>query len=247
MQGYNNIRNATQDADRLQVQDVWATIQGEGPYIGMHAIFIRFTGCNLKCHFCDTKWNDEYDKFMTAQDLTELVCDIRASLAYPVQLVVVTGGEPLRQNLDTLARNLLANNFMIQVETAGTYWQDWLVLHGVTIVVSPKTKSVHPLINEHAIHWKYVIQAGEVDNGDGLPSFGTQRDLSDRANNPEDRKGGSPMRPPRRTQNKAIVWLSPCDTGDYALNQANRRLVGKLALIHGYRPTLQAHKLWDLP
>lgn len=243
MRGYNNIRNATKDPDRLQVQDVWLTVQGEGPYIGMHAIFIRLTGCNLKCHFCDTKWNDEDDRHMTAQDLLERVCDIAASVHYPVQLVVITGGEPLRQNLDKLARDLLANNFMIQVETAGTYWQDWLDCNGVTIVVSPKTQSVHPLIRENTHHWKYVIQAGEVDDGDGLPSVGTQRDLLDGRNSPQDRKGGPPMRPPAR----ATVWLSPCDTGDYALNQANRHLVGKLALIHGYRPTLQAHKLWDLP
>lgn len=47
----------------LQVQDVFYTIQGEGPFAGRTAVFIRLTGCNLRCWFCDTVWGDDSDVY----------------------------------------------------------------------------------------------------------------------------------------------------------------------------------------
>jgi organic radical activating enzyme len=212
----------------------------------MPAVFIRFSGCNLRCHFCDTEWNDETDKSYTVEDLMCVLDDkLRPHKQMDVHqpLVVLTGGEPARQNLGDLVRELIALGVTVQIETAGTYWWDWMKL--CTIVVSPKTRHVHPKVHEHAKHWKYIIRHCEVDKIDGLPSMPTQvtGPMSTANLVYHMAKYGAPARPDFLKSSDATIWLSPCDEGDEEINKLNRNAVRDICLLYGYRAQLQIHKI----
>jgi organic radical activating enzyme len=122
MFGKNPIRDIERDPDRLAVESMFYTLQGEGPFSGMPALFIRLAGCNLACHFCDTQFETQADNVLPWEE------HARKVLEFPIdqrRLVVVTGGEPMRQNWVKLAALLLETGTqIIQVETAGTVWQD---------------------------------------------------------------------------------------------------------------------------
>lgn len=263
MHGKNEVRPVEiGDGTHLQIREVWYTIQGEGPFVGCPAIFIRLTGCNLRCHFCDTVWDDDKDPYMHHKDIVQKVLNLR-ELHAGCSLVVLTGGEPMRQNLSKLLSELDRSDFDVQIETAGTYWQPCVSEDRyVTLVCSPKTAHVHPKIMEWCKNWKYVIRKGEVDGTDGLPAYPTQViDPLVILNTPVDSleafkaemdklapyqtKYGAPARPPERRD--VTVWLSPCDEGDPAKTQENIQLVGALCLEFGYRAQIQLHKAMNLP
>lgn len=201
----------------LQVNETFYSIQGEGPYAGMPAFFIRLAGCNLACSWCDTEF--ERRTPYTTQQL------VKQALASRAKLVVVTGGEPMRQTIGPLCRDLLARGFRVQLETAGTLWQD--IPEQVEIVCSPKTPKVHPMIVNRCNHWKYVIQAGHVA-ADGLPDYCPT---------------GAPGIPYRGAGH---IYIQPCDEQDEEKNKANRREVLRQALKHGYRAGLQLHKIFEV-
>lgn len=122
------------------------TFQGEGPSCGHPALFIRLSRCNLTCGRCDTKYTWDWSRFDPRQESTKLsVADLLAwAASCPVELVVITGGEPLIQqrNLVALVRGLLAAGKRIEVETNGTIAPDpALLLEGVRFNVSPKIAS----------------------------------------------------------------------------------------------------------
>lgn len=230
MLGHNRVRKAEPgDGTWLQVAEIFHSIQGEGPYAGWPAVFIRLTGCNLRCWWCDTEWDDDTDPYVAVEDIVEQA----GRLAQPTtKLAVVTGGEPLRQPLNRLLRALHEHGFRPQIETAGTLWQDCVAEPYVDIVVSPKTPKIHPKVYEAALAFKYVIRAGEVGD-DGLPVRSTQI-RGDKAILARPRPG-------------AQVFLSPCDEFDKKRNRANRRAVAQSALKHGYRAGVQLHKIMELP
>ncbi len=274
MHGQNKLRPAERrDDGKLQVHEVWRTIQGEGPFAGMPAVFIRLTGCNLACTFCDTKWDDERDKYMDVQDILTLVdlCACNEIGHRACKLVVLTGGEPMRQDLSKLVPLLLEDGFQVQIETAGTYWQDWIALYDsdvvdskLTLVCSPKTKHVHPMIQARCDHWKYVIQFDHQSIYDGLPAGGTQfipeetvartiaPDLYEEGSELQRQvtcgiKFGDPARVPRTRLPYVTIWLSPCDDGDPERNQHNMQAVAQAVMKYGYRATLQMHKILGMP
>ena len=72
-----------------RINDIFYSLQGEGRNTGRAAIFIRFAGCNLRCSFCDTQFN-EYREMTDEQILNEIA-------QYPSRFVVLTGGEPTLQ------------------------------------------------------------------------------------------------------------------------------------------------------
>lgn len=208
------------------------TIQGEGPYVGHPAIFIRLHGCHLRCTFCDTDFDALDDPTWTRAGLISrcMNSDFRKS----ARLVVITGGEPMRQNIVPLCRDLKMAGFKIQIETAGTFW-----LPGIEqlaeIVCSPKTPTVHPMIYEYAKAFKYIIDMDQKF-GDGplgfVPITATQ-------------PGARPaqLAPPRPD---ALVYLSPCDRQDPAINELNTKLVSRLAIDHGVIAGVQLHKILGL-
>jgi 7-cyano-7-deazaguanosine (preQ0) biosynthesis protein QueE len=135
-------------ADTLVVSEVFGpTWQGEGPSLGRRAGFVRLGRCNLACTWCDTPYTWRWDDHDPAEELTtRTVDDVVAALdAMDVDLVVVTGGEPLLQqsHLPPLLRRLRE----VEIETAGTLAPNDDVVPLVTrFNVSPKlANSGNPL------------------------------------------------------------------------------------------------------
>ena len=230
MLGRNRVRKRESgDGTRLQVTEIFHSIQGEGPYAGRPAIFIRLTGCNLRCWWCDTEWNDETDSYLSVEEIIQQARDLAQGTT---TLAVITGGEPVRQPLHRLLPALHQCRLHPQIETAGTLWQDCLAEPYVDIVVSPKAPKIDPRVYDHAFALKYVIRAGETGD-DGLPVRSTQI--------PGDNAVLARPRP------GVPVYLSPCDEFDEEHNRANRRAVAESALKHGYRAGVQLHKVLGLP
>lgn len=69
-----------------KINEIFYSLQGEGFYTGTPALFIRFSGCNLKCNFCDTRHED--GKWMSDEDITAQAAQC------PASTVILTGGEP---------------------------------------------------------------------------------------------------------------------------------------------------------
>lgn len=95
-----------------RINEIFYSLQGEGYFTGTPAVFLRFSGCNLKCGFCDTR-HEEFT-LMSPADIVERV------KSYPSRHIVITGGEPSLQ-LDTMLIDMLHDEgFFIQIETNGT-------------------------------------------------------------------------------------------------------------------------------
>lgn len=240
MKGYNPARPA-EESQFLQVHEIFRTIQGEGPFSGHRAVFVRFSGCNLKCWFCDTAWDDENDVYYSPLDIVAKVDEIAAG----ARLVVITGGEPARQNLKPFIEELRRRNYKVQVETSGSIWNEAFEDLNVVLVVSPKTPGLHPKFREHFVWWKYVIKAGMTDPEDGLPLANYQR----LANGNRDDSRAKPLAKPTPFAQgiESFVYITPMDEGDEALNAANRAAVAEISLRHGYIAQLQVHKELELP
>lgn len=240
MFGQNPLRKKDLQPDgRLWVQDVFHTIQGEGPFAGECAVFIRLGGCNLACWFCDT----DFETGDLHADPETLLFRVRDEVAkgHGTNLLVITGGEPLRQNVVPFVRLALSWGYRVQFETAGTLWYDRLAeldsyinCGGVTYVVSPKTGRVDPEIAKRASHYKYVVRAGDADADDGLPVLSSQHKAPRRM---------PPARPPRH----ATVWVQPMDEYDEDKNKANLVHATATVLRFGYRLCVQVHKLAGVP
>lgn len=96
-----------------RVNEIFYSLQGEGYFTGTPAVFLRFSGCNLKCGFCDTR-HEEHTEMNAGEILHKLS-------EYPSRHLIITGGEPSLQ-LDQLLVDMLHDaGFFIQVETNGTH------------------------------------------------------------------------------------------------------------------------------
>lgn len=108
-------------ADTLRVSESFVSLQGEGKLAGVASFFVRTSGCNLRCGWCDTpyaSWAPEGE----TRSIGSLVDDARRS---GVRHVVLTGGEPmLFAGITTLSHALRAEGFHITIETAGTVIRD---------------------------------------------------------------------------------------------------------------------------
>jgi 7-carboxy-7-deazaguanine synthase len=98
----------------MRVTEIFFSIQGEGTRAGRPCAFVRFTGCDLRCRYCDTAY-----AFHGGRDLSR--AEILAEVArHPTKFVLLTGGEPLLQReLPELARDLLERGYEVAVETHG--------------------------------------------------------------------------------------------------------------------------------
>lgn len=141
-------------ADSLFVTSMFFTLQGEGPYAGMPALFIRLAKCNLDCSFCDTFFDDgdwmtyaEIEQkahetivgFWTAKgkEVPAWAINTIEGKKYANIVLVMTGGEPLIQdNISDFMAQQLHNFKEVQVESNGI--PDTVVPPGVTLVCSPK-------------------------------------------------------------------------------------------------------------
>ena len=101
----------------MLVSEIFHSLQGEGSLIGVPSIFIRTSGCNLRCSWCDTpytSWQPEGEQLSLDQILEQVA-------GYPARHAVITGGEPLiAPDIVPLSHGLKARGLHITVETAGT-------------------------------------------------------------------------------------------------------------------------------
>ncbi len=99
----------------LKVNEIFFDIQGESSYAGWPCVFIRLTGCNLRCSYCDTVYAYEEGKEKTIAEILEEI------KRFPCTLIEITGGEPLLQS-DTpmLIETLFEKNYRVLLETNGS-------------------------------------------------------------------------------------------------------------------------------
>ena len=99
----------------MKVCEIFKSIQGESTYAGLPCIFVRLTGCNLRCSYCDTTYAYDEGSEMTTRKIIESVRD------YGLNLVEITGGEPLLQpDVLPLISQLLDSGVKVLVETNGS-------------------------------------------------------------------------------------------------------------------------------
>lgn len=98
----------------MNVNEIFFSIQGESSYAGQPCAFIRLTGCNLRCSYCDTPHAFYEGKEMSVHEIMTKID------AYPTRLVLVTGGEPMLQNqVHELFEDLIKSGYTVLVETGG--------------------------------------------------------------------------------------------------------------------------------
>jgi len=126
---------------KLRIAERFVSIQGEGSLTGTPSTFIRVSGCNLRCTWCDTpyaSWNPEGD----THTIDELVT---WTLAQPPRHVVLTGGEPmLFDAIEPLAKQLAAATLHLTVETAGTIFRPQTAFPIHLLSLSPKLANSTP-------------------------------------------------------------------------------------------------------
>lgn len=236
MFGENPIRKIQHDTPgRLWVQEIFSTIQGEGPLIGFPATFVRLAGCNLRCAWCDTEFESA---FRDKRNKVHINSIQRFVEDFGHRLVVITGGEPMRQNIGPLVNNLAHARFLVQVETSGSCFPPgfpWYLPH-VHIVCSPKTAKVHPMMR-YASAWKYVVNTDNISDEDGMPCLSTQRT-----------KTGE-LRAQRlaRPTNAAPIYLSPMDEKEPRKNEANLQVAARACIRFNHLLTIQLHKIVGVP
>jgi 7-carboxy-7-deazaguanine synthase len=98
----------------MQVTEIFKSIQGESTYAGLPCSFIRTTGCNLRCVWCDTAYAFTGGKQMTIPEILEAI------QPHQCELVEITGGEPLLQeDVAQLAEELIRRKYKVLIETGG--------------------------------------------------------------------------------------------------------------------------------
>ncbi len=214
----------------LPLVDVFPTIQGEGPYAGVPATFVRFANCNLRCKYCDEDYRIR--RTATADSLAQ---EIRA---HKRKLVVFTGGEPLLHPLQALIA--LLPDKTIQFETNGVLYPEYQG-DNIFYVVSPKTAKINNFWHEHSrlreqkrYVFKYVVDPDCVCEH-GLPIKVLGMPIV-------------PARPPIGVQ----VYIQPeAPVFPYrkcrlVAGPSRTRKVAALAIKHGYILSLQTHKYMEM-
>lgn len=225
--------------DTLAIHSIFYTIQGEGPFCGRPAVFIRLAGCNLQCPLCDTDYTSKREN-MPVDEILEHVKNHWEEATKKRPIVVITGGEPFRQDISNLVQKLVLTKYIVQVETNGTLpvpsgirANCWYTTpqdrhSGLVVIVSPKTDRVHPTVEKVAYAYKYVGCVGKLAS-DGLPVSALDNKVRKHV---------------ARPSNKNVhIYLQPCDEHDEALNKANIDAVTASCLQHGYTLQLQVHKI----
>lgn len=107
--------------NRLRIAEIFSSIQGEGIWVGVPSTFVRVSGCNLRCVWCDTP----YASWAPEGEVMEVQSIVDAIAAYPSRHVVLTGGEPmLFDAIEPLAAALKDRGHAITIETAGTVFRE---------------------------------------------------------------------------------------------------------------------------
>ena len=125
----------------MKISELFFSLQGEGTYIGVPSIFIRTSGCNLKCYFCDTPYTSWWHESKSLE-VEDIVTSVENTWGR-VNHVVITGGEPMMQPaMAKLVKLLKENNHFITIETNGTIFKE--DVRPDLFSISPKTSNSVP-------------------------------------------------------------------------------------------------------
>lgn len=243
-------------SDVLLVTNIFRTIQGEGPFAGRPAVFIRLAGCNKgdkkACEFCDTYFAYAAGKPMTVDQIDARIQELCGITCYS-HLIVITGGEPMMQdNLARLVEHLCSLHYDVQIETNG----DRLVadLHNdCNIVISPKinpsSKQYMPLANAYRsrargivapVYLKFVVDHRFESPYNKLPEYAFS--LAGFA--------GVFVSPLTVYKEAVILGTVPSawnrDLINLELTRMNYRYAADLAIRYNFRVSMQSHLFYEL-
>ena len=143
---------------KIKVSEIFTSFQGEGPYIGTPATFLRLYGCNLNCEWCDTDISTY--EMLSVDDVAEIL--ITQMEFNNINLLVITGGEPTLQ-MEEIKRLIkeLPDDIKIQLETNGSIFE---YLPEIEYVISPKEDKEKVFENYYKyenVFFKFVITSKE--------------------------------------------------------------------------------------
>ena len=99
----------------IKINEIFYSIQGESSYVGFPTVFVRTTGCNLRCTYCDTTYSYHQGESLNLEDVFAKIT------SYKTRHVCITGGEPLLQkNIHLLMKKLCDENYIVSLETSGS-------------------------------------------------------------------------------------------------------------------------------
>lgn len=138
----------------LKINEIFYSLQGEGLRQGEPTLFIRLSGCNLECDFCDTKYAWEKGSNLSLDQIGTKIASLRKRHSF--SWICLTGGEPLLQKIQSLVRMLKEEGFKIQVETNAILYRN-LAVDWYTVSPKPKNFSVHARYRDKAKEVKLVV------------------------------------------------------------------------------------------
>lgn len=204
------------------VKDVYKTFQGEGRWTGRRAVFVRFSGCNLACPWCDTDFTGRAK--YTLDGLCSRINTVNnADGKPPADMIVFTGGEPALQLDVRLVQTLQYWGFYTAIETNGTISVGSLLLNWICCSPKPNEGNNAKVVVSQCNELKYVIKMG-----DPIPKVppGIQVD---------DGYLLSPMTDHTKEGRDAIIW----ENIDWVLHLVEQN--------PKWRISLQMHKFWSVP
>lgn len=144
---------------KLRIAEIFSSIQGEGIWAGVPSTFVRTSGCNLRCRWCDTPYASFRPEGPT-REISEIVAEVAKA---GNEHVVLTGGEPmLFDAIEEVARSLHSHGHTLTIETAGTLFRD---LPCDLMSISPKLSNSTPTESEAGPGWPERHEATRLDRG----------------------------------------------------------------------------------
>ncbi|WP_457623842.1 7-carboxy-7-deazaguanine synthase QueE, partial [Persephonella sp.] len=148
---------------KINVVEIFSSVEGEGTFIGYPVTFIRLEGCNLRCEWCDTAYSYSGKNFKEMK-ISDILMEIKN---YPNFRVCLTGGEPfLSENVEILMEEILKKGYLLMVETNGTVFTEKIkniylqYKDKIHTVISPKP-DVYYFINDYLLNFadeiKFII------------------------------------------------------------------------------------------
>lgn len=138
----------------MKVNEIFYSLQGEGRWTGTPAVFVRLSGCNMSCDFCDTRHNEGFE--LTEEEIVTKVSE------YPAAIVVITGGEPTLQLTERLVDGIHSIGKRVHIETNGSIALGKELLEAIDWITCSPKKGMVPEI-QHIDELKVVFDVNNVD------------------------------------------------------------------------------------